>query len=577
MWFTATRTTALVAALILRTKWKALRRKSTALRTKWKGILLCGVGITAYYVLCLFPLVGAHPFDSGEILMQMQMVASATDEIRNHHILLRYANSFPIALNPLFESYSPLFYFAAGLISVVSGADAFNSILAAVGLFVAVGTFGLYAAGRSIGAARIPAASAAMALPFTPYFFTEVYVRTSFVETSFWCLFPWLIAALARFYDKPSANSALLLVVSTALLLLSHKILLGWAAVTLAVFSLVLFDWRRLLALLPSLCLIAITAGALVAPYLLNMLLNASHVPVASGVLSFSGLSSGLKPFALTGAPDDTLKPQYTYFSLGLGYVAMAGLLASLPLARGHRAIAALLVPFIISLCALSSLFGTVDLNNILPEYLKIIQFPYRMLVLCSVFALLLWAMVMTVHKRAIAIRVLFFVTLALQIPVFWYAPPLREPTTNELMPAAQKETSRHLATAYAERPVAYAPNEPFMEVHRSQVTVDENHASLTVELDQPKWVVLPLLYSRLDNVNVNGKAADIFEHLAEVALYLGPGLSRIDVRRDAPVNAVGGLVAAIVGLIALWYVLPITRRRLATPSTKVEHEPPES
>lgn len=126
---------------------------------------------------------------------------------------------------PFWSFYSPLAYLVAGALVVLGGNSYVGAIKVTWLLCFAGAGAGAYRLGRTTWGGTGAGLLASAAYTFAPYHMVNVYVRgDALAELAAYALLPWVLVAVDRVVDRPTAGAVAKLATALALLLVSHNV-----------------------------------------------------------------------------------------------------------------------------------------------------------------------------------------------------------------------------------------------------------------------------------------------------------------------------------------------------------------
>jgi hypothetical protein len=511
--------------------------------SRFTGLAICVMSIVAFVALDIRPLWGDYFFNCGEVEHALQLADTARQAISNGEFPLQYANDSAVTLRPIFLYYTPIYYGVAGLIQLATGLDPNRTMLILIVIMACSATLGTYAVTRMLGGSQIASGVAAATLPFSPYFLTDTFARGALAELSAWAMFPWMVYAFLGFCARPRLRSAIAFILTTSLLILSHKIFFPWVAIFLALLGATMLGPRRVLAVSPFLVLCGIAAMALTAPYWLNAMLlgDSLNIVRATHDAPFWPLTANLWVFWPLPYSDPSLAG-YPNFNLQVGPLVGLTLIVSIFYLKSHQ-IRALWIVTIATCLLVCSFFDAFKFWEYLPKTLLSIQFPYRFLMLSTTLGTIAAGLVLTsvVRDGNHYLIAAFAVAIATTFS-FWWSPGVSE---------SRLDTTKNIEFAnggdmYFENggPKVSLPLPP--TILRSTVKAKGNTVTGIVDMHEGGPVVLPVQYSSRLTALVNGSPAEVSNANGLVSISLPAQKASIEIRRDEPVGFVPGILLAI-------------------------------
>ena len=141
---------------------------------RYQGWLICACGVSAFIIFGLIPVSGKYFFNCGEVLPAVRLAFSAQHELEGGHFPLQFANDYAVALQSVFLYYTPGFLWARRHDPDGVRAGPTHSLLIVTALIAASAATGTYATIRLLNGDPIPSGIASGALPFMPYFATDI-------------------------------------------------------------------------------------------------------------------------------------------------------------------------------------------------------------------------------------------------------------------------------------------------------------------------------------------------------------------------------------------------------------------
>jgi hypothetical protein len=521
-----------------------------------KGLIICLAGVGIFAALNVAPLWGDHFFDCGESVYAARLAVSAQRSLAAGQFPLQYANDFYVALRPVFLFYTPGYYGAAAVTQLVTGLDPYLVSLILIVVIALSATYGTYFTTRLLGGSPVMSGLTAAALPFSPYFMTDIFSRGAYAELSVWGIFPWMMFYFVEFCRKPRMLSGILFIVATSLLILCHKIFFPWAVIWLGLLGLLLFGFRRILALSPYLILCGLAALSFTAPYWANAMLLGDSLNVvrdASHDVAYRELTANLTVFSPLSYLDPSLAEMWKHFNLQLGPLIVLSAIGSLFYFRVVPLRAMILTTMVVSLFV-CSFFVTFDFWRRLPSFLIIIQFPYRLLLFATIFGTIASGLALTAVARDSWVYAYgtFSAALLLLFVSFWWRADISRCHVNRYNIVEFANT----ADSYFENggPRSVDVNPKYLP--RSALKAVGSEVTAAISMDQPGSVVLPVQYSRRLTTLVDEKPHEISNSSGLVSISLPAGTSNVYIRRDEPIGFLIGLSFSAAFGVALSFLL---------------------
>jgi hypothetical protein len=553
-------------------------------RRRQEGFSLVGIADSKRWAVCggflvfclwffhyLYPYLHRPLMEAGDLSLHVRFVQSAKEAMGEGQFPIMFANDASLRLQPVYLYYTPVFYTVAGSLAWL-GLNAYDALLVGLAVFVVCLQAGLWLLLRELGCNRLVAATGFGWVVTAPYFVTCLYARTAIAELSFLCLLPIAVHAVLVHSRREGFAPWLYLVLSTGLLVASHKIFAGWLMIILGLVHAATAGLKPRRKLF--LYLAAMAGGMLlVSPYWFNAWWNARNLDIAQrgmegylqrvGVLHdttydgpanrlgilWSLLTSNWDVFLLYPRVNPLSTTPHLYLQVGQT-VSLAGLLA-VWLGWRHRliwVIGAFVASFVILACSFWELF---PFWRYMPEPLRVIQFPYRILSFVLLSGGILVAVVtnqLLRLKRYAAVVVVAGVAIW-QLTVFDWRPAL---STYRATEAADAD---FLQKDFWEPAAATAPQGPVQASETfGKVETSKNCLMFTFKVPSPGvWLALPVLCSRNLSILVDGKPATRYQLDQRLVLEVPKGSRHIHVERQEPVSISIALVAWFVLLIAIY------------------------
>jgi len=524
------------------------------MRRNLQGLSVCVLGVGAFAILYLQTGWCDHACPS-DFQVAVRLSLSAYRSFAGQVFALEYANDYDVALQPVFLYYTPIVPAAGGVIQLATGLDPYRSVLIVVAAMALSTSCAIYFTSRLLGAGPMVSGCSAATVAFSPYFLTDVFARGALTELSAWAALPWVMFFLLKFCSRPRLGSGILLIASTALLILCHKIFLPWALILFALLSLMLFGFRRVLVLAPALALCVLGALAVTAAYWANALLMLPHLAVSTSINApaLAGLTANLNLFWPLPYMEELLASRYSAFYLQLGPLIMLCLALSLLYLGDFRVRAFMSLTLAASL-VVCSFFVAQGGWNYLPTQLTAIQFPYRLLIFATTFGTILAALVFTSVARSSPPYAAIGLAVAIAMLVGFYWSP--SSVSGASVPTSEARSAAFASHDYYELD-GPRPTVPVQSsVPRSAIKARGNAATATLQIEREGLAVLPVQYSRLLQVTVDGKAAEPFDSDGLVSLVLPAGTVGISIERHESVGLITGPCFAVAFIVALWLAL---------------------
>jgi 4-amino-4-deoxy-L-arabinose transferase-like glycosyltransferase len=292
--------------------------------------------------------------------------------------------------------YPPLTYYVLAGLRIVTGDWYFASMIALTLVFF-TGALGIYLWTRDLFDERTALIAAAL-YTFIPYHLNEIYNNALLAEFFATAVLPFCFLYLHRTMVRLSLKNALLLAVSTSLLVLTHLPLTLIGGIAMAVYAVCLIDRERLVRQLGSLALVGLLTAAMTAfywPRWLPELAWITHNTDKYFSTTWDYRSNFLLlPTHWTNLSEDVLNLWFADLMLIVGVVI--ALPAAILVLRGREKWRPLLPLLImVALAALMTTPLTEPLWNKL-SFLQKTQFPWRWLAVVSMFAAVLGAVGIT-------------------------------------------------------------------------------------------------------------------------------------------------------------------------------------
>jgi hypothetical protein len=360
----------------------------------------------------LWPFAGSDLKSAGDLHAVVASVVEARNALRETQFPIRVApNQLGSARYPFFQFYGNLPYTAAGLIDLIPGVGPYNAWKAVMfAALVCGGTYTLRCATLMLGRRRGRAGGVVAGVAFmsAPYMLTDVFARGAFTESVAFNLLPAMFFYSFRAFLKPGARNVVFAAIAWGLVGLSHNITYVFASIflSLLVLSFVRFD-RRYARRVIRLGVTCAIQAAMLAWYFVPQayVLDALNITAETRAQPQSR-TLGRVPLSVMLAPTRTPPPTAPETALGLqiGWPILAGVICAAAM-RWRQPVTRRLLALFALACFMA--WSPIDFWRRLPETLRFVQFPYRLLAFATLFGSILLAFAVSWRRSWLAIFVL--------------------------------------------------------------------------------------------------------------------------------------------------------------------------
>jgi hypothetical protein len=472
---------------------------------------------------------------------------------------------------PVLLYFQKLFYVTSGLVYLVIGHIKVATLLA-LGLFMAVGAYGMRAALSVVTRRRVLLTVGSLALIFANYSFDDWLIRGDFGEFSAMMLLPWLIWWSLELINKRRASYWIAPI--AVLLVLAHVAIAGLAAVMVVIASIAFVcvaTRREMIQAARRVAISAAAAAAVLSPMLIAVLkFNRSFDPPARlsiGIPQFLDPSvyflGGTIPRFFRNYPDPDFQIGVGIWLLvAIGLVGIVGMHAAGQARLIRRNLPTAAVVFLIASVAVY-MFLQLPVSRVVYEHVRTlqeVQFPWRMLALITplgivaviTFAEAGLAMVSAGAVLPSVLGVAWLLSFVVASPIFstyrWgYVPagemtaprylrygqyPLLVGVAGEYLPEVKGQVTGETKGMYIQlykahlEAQALSPGAACTVGEPQKTTFDTLQLSFTVACDRPTELALPVTTNAYTTVSVRSHG-----HSRPVPLVSVPTDPRIVVR----------------------------------------------
>lgn len=353
----------------------------------------------------------------GDMIAHVRFVQSAYVSIFQERTFpLLYINDMGVALQPVFQYYSIVIYVLSAIFMFI-GFSAYKSLLIGMSILYGLGAYGIFLILRYFRINFRASLIASLAFLYAPYHFVVLYSRGACAEISALSILPLLFYSLIRLVASRGKKYGIQTAVFTALLLISHKIFLHWAFLMFFVFFVITKKEKSPIKILkyyifPSVFWVALGMMAMAVYWMPGYLaVNNLDITYYFANITLSDWKLLLTPI-YSVSRDSNVPDLATQYGLPI----VLSILFSFFLLRKRKIVPAVSVIFF-----LLFLFES-NLGNVLkfvPKLFTILQFPYRLLVLSSLFGSIAVGLVLNYFKDSKKQNAILVLSLIL---VFGYA-----------------------------------------------------------------------------------------------------------------------------------------------------------
>ena len=351
-----------------------------------------------------------HVYDNVHVTRLMAF----SGELASGQFPVRYLDSFGHGAGYfLFTFYSPLIYYLGSLFHLI-GFSYIQSLKLVYLLFLLVGTTGIYTLLRSL-VGKFASTLGTLSFLLAPYLYHVFFHRGTITEAAAMMLIPWLIWAFIRLKESSSRTNLVLCALVIALSILTHTLTAVMAILAAVLyFALPPYKTSSLLSALASLALgIGLSASFLIPSVTSSRLVQyTSNSLVERGYLDHP-VSFVKQAFAMG---DGTEKSAFLGLTLVIGFLLTIALtLKSSKFRKKYSSVLTLsllvtVLGFFIMSPASSQIWSSII-------YLRYVQFPFRFLTIVTVFAVILYSLLLEHFSDSKPART--FLTLIVFLPLF--------------------------------------------------------------------------------------------------------------------------------------------------------------
>lgn len=478
---------------------------------------------------------------------------------------------------PTFVFYPPLPHASVASVAAITG-DPITAFQCVALVVAALGAFGAYRLVRREAGPRT-AAVAAIAWALLPYAAIDYYTRFAWAEYCALAWIPFVFLAARDLVSRGGAGAAARWVIGCAGLALTHLLTAAICCPVAAIWIAAEAARRRSAAVLVRTALLSGLACLLAAPYLVPVVVEASHVRLDfTHTVLYGRVHNGGFPWIDPAAYGYSRPARAALDWAAAGHVALtAGAIATLAWCRALTGTSALLAIGAAGLLFLVGPWAEPIWRVATP--LQSLQFAYRLLGVQGLLAVWLAARAITAAGRrprrvGVPVRVGIVASVAIGLALAWDgqhgskrphdAEELRAPVNNvvfEYLPRAVDFASASAHHARLGAPFAIAGEAQARllahETHETRVAVEAGPDGATLvfrRFDFPGWRVT------IDGTPV---AHETVPDVGAIAVSVPPGEHRVCATHGAtPARRLGGwlALAALVAAIAAWRRLAATR-----------------
>jgi hypothetical protein len=260
-------------------------------------------------------------------------------------------------------------------------------------------------------------------------------------------------------------------------------------------------------------------------------------------------------------SPFPYVHPAAGYLHLQVGGSVLCALVLTMLLRPPSRMAWALFVVTATSLLFVTSFFHLFPLWRYMPRPAIVIQFPYRLLLFSTVFGNLLLGVVLNyaLRKRLFTLLAGALVVSAVSASMYVMIP------SRLSLPSSDAEKAEFTQMDWSElKGDVVSDNAHVTEVARGDLRAAWNSARVSVHLNSPGYVQLPVFFSGRLSVWDNGRRIDTLKRRgAALVLPLDAGFHHIEIIRTEPPPL--AILSFVVGIASITLMMILQRRRQVT------------